>query len=242
MKKLFPLALFFLCITYFCPAQSRKKLKLKITPLTSEIYVHTSYKMLGGAPFPSNGLIVNTTDGVVLIDTGWGEKPTRQLLEWIEENLRQPVAYCIVTHSHDDRLGGIEVLRNRNIRVLSTRPTATKAVRAGFPSPEGILPADTTFKVGDTTIRTYYPGPGHTRENITVWFPQEKVLFGGCLVKSNQAKDLGNIADADLYQWPFAIRRLKAVFSDTEVVVPGHQSWNSTSALQHTLDLLDAHK
>ena len=222
--------------------QENRRLKVKITPLAEDVYVHTSFKMLGGAPFPSNGLIINTSEGVVLIDTGWGEKPTKEILVWIKTNLRKPVTYCIVTHSHDDRLGGIAVLRKRNIRVLSTRPTATKAIMAGFPSPEGILPADTTLKFGKTEIRTYFPGPGHSRENIAVWLPEKKVLFGGCLVKSRQASDLGNIADADLNYWPTAIRRLKAVFSDAEIVVPGHQSWESTSALQHTLDLLDAHK
>ena len=242
MKKLFPLTLFFFLITTICPAQNEKSLKVKITPLTSDIYVHTSYKMLGGVPFPSNGLIVNTSEGVVLIDTGWGDKPTKEILNWIRKNLKQPVVYCLLTHSHDDRLGGIRTMQKKNIRVLSTRPTATKAIKTGFPSPEGILPADTTFKIGNTRIRTYYPGPGHSHENITVWFPEEKVLFGGCLVKSTQATDLGNVADANLAQWPLAIRRLESMFSDMEYVIPGHQSWNSTHALQHTLDLLNAHK
>lgn len=242
MKKLLSTALVTLLLLTVCQAQNGRNLKIKVTPLAPGIYVHTSYAMLGGVPFPSNGLIVNTSEGVVLIDTGWGDKPTKEILSWVKKNLRQPVTHCLVTHAHDDRLGGIRTLQKKNIRVLSTRPTATNAIKMGFLSPEGILPADTTLKIGNTQIRTYYPGPGHSHENITVWFPAEKVLFGGCLVKSTEAKDLGNVADASLAQWPLAIRRLETLFSDVEFVVPGHQSWNSTHALQHTLDLLEKRK
>ncbi|MBK0401619.1 subclass B1 metallo-beta-lactamase [Adhaeribacter sp. BT258] len=219
-------------------SQNNNKLAIKVTPLTTGIYVHTSYKLLNGQPFPSNGLLVETTEGVVLIDTGWGEKPTKEILDWVKNNLRKPVVLCVVSHAHEDRLGGIKALQKQNIRVISTRLTAESAARNKHPQPAGILPADTTISVGGTNIRTFYPGPGHTEDNITVWFPDQKVLYGGCFVKSTHAKDLGNVADANLRAWPNSLNTVISEFPDPNFVIPGHQDWSNKMALQHTLNLL----
>jgi metallo-beta-lactamase class B len=241
--KNFLLLLFLISIAFLnAEAGNGSKTSTKVTKLTEGFYVHTSYKLLGGKPFPSNGLIVDTKDGVVLIDTGWGEKPTKEILVWVETNLHKKVKLCIVSHSHDDRLGGISVLKKRNIRVISSKLTASKIPNTTFLKPEGILLADTTFTIGNVQIQTFYPGPGHTEDNITVWFPGQKVLFGGCFVKSTEAKDLGNIADANLKEWPNSLQKVIAKFPEVAFLIPGHQSWESTASLQHTLDLLDQKK
>jgi metallo-beta-lactamase class B len=238
------LLLFFLFIIAFLNAEAGNdsKTNIKVTRLTDGFYVHTSYKLLGGKPFPSNGLIVDTQDGVVLIDTGWGKKPTKEILNWVEKNLHKKVVLCIVSHSHDDRMSGINELRKKNIRVISTKLTAEKTAESEFSKPEGILPADTTFTIGKIQIQTFYPGPGHTEDNITVWFPGQKVLFGGCFVKSTEAKDLGNIADANLIEWPNSLQKVIAKFPEVKYVIPGHQSWETTKSLQHTLELLNQKK
>jgi metallo-beta-lactamase class B len=105
--------------------------------------------------------------------------------------------------------------------------------------PEGVLPNDTTIVLGNTTLRVYYPGEGHTRDNVVVWFPGKKILFGGCFIKSLDAKGLGNIADANLDQWPNSVRTLDSIFSDARLVIPGHQSSGGKELLRHTLDLLE---
>jgi len=47
-------------------------------------------------------------------------------------------------------------------------------------------------------IRIYYPGGGHTADNIVLWFPSKKILFGGCMLKDSNSKSLGNLSDAKL--------------------------------------------
>lgn len=211
-----------------------------VTPVAPGVYVHTSYKLLDNAPFPSNGLIVDTDEGVFLVDTGWGEEPTRQILQWISDSLHKDVKLCIVTHSHDDRVGGIAVLKERGIRTISTPLTAEKAVAGGFMQPEGILPADTVLHIGSVAVETFYPGWGHTEDNIVVWLPQEEILFGGCLVKSTASQGLGYINDADLAHWSTSIRTVMKKFPDVQLVVPGHQEWSEgTAALEHTVQLLE---
>jgi metallo-beta-lactamase class B len=222
------------CILLFCSAgipcvwAQAKAPSPTVTPIAPGVYVHTSYKILDGAPFPSNGLIVDTDDGVFMVDTGWGELPTRQILQWIQDSLQKDVRLCIVTHSHDDRVGGIEVLKEKDIRTISTPLTAEKASAAGYIKPDGILPVDTVLHIGGVAVETFYPGWGHTEDNIVVWLPQERILFGGCF------------ADADLAKWSGNVRTVMSKFPEVELIVPGHQDWSEgTESLEHTLRLLE---
>lgn len=212
---------------------------VKVSPLTEDVFVHTTYQLWNNEPFPSNGLIINTSAGIVLVDTGWGVEATEQLLDWIHKNLHKPVILCIVSHYHEDRLGGVGVLKKENIRSISTKKTALKAESMKYVLPEGILPEDTTFTIGNTTIQTFYPGKGHTEDNIVVYIPEHGILFGGCLVKSVEAFGLGNIADAFLADWKKTIENVHTRFPDSKVIVPGHQQWSDQKALTHTVKLLD---
>ena len=66
------------------------------------------------------------------------------------------------------------------------------------------------------------------------------MLYGGCLIKSMEAKDLGFTGDANLTSWPEAVRRVSAKYPK-KTIVPGHGPVDLTSgAFQHTLDLLAA--
>lgn len=223
------------------PAQAVKP-KPTITRLTDQVYVHVTYGIYQNTAVPSNGLIINTGDGVVLVDTGWDTKDntdnTRQLLRWVADSLHQPVRLCIVTHAHDDKVGGIGALRQAGVRVISTPLTARKSVESGYDAPEGILPADTTFTLGQVPIRTYFPGQGHTADNIVVWLPNQRILHGGCLVKSVATFGIGNIADANLNEWSNSIRRVMSQFGQARIVVPGHEEVSDSRALAHTLQVL----
>lgn len=223
-------------------AQPAPKPNLLVTPLNKQVYVHTTYGVYQNSPVPSNGLIINTGEGVVLVDTGWDSDGntdnTRQLLQWVADSLRQRVRLCIVTHAHDDRVGGISALRKVGVRVISTPLTAQKSVKLGYDSPEGILPADTTFTVGEVPIRCYFPGEGHTNDNIVVWLPNQQMLHGGCFIKSIAAFGMGNIADANMQAWATSVRRVINLFGAAKIVVPGHEEWSDAQSLEHTLQLL----
>ncbi|MBC3788244.1 subclass B1 metallo-beta-lactamase [Spirosoma utsteinense] len=215
---------------------------ISVTPISDRVFVHITYGMYGGKPYPSNGLIIDTKDGVVLVDTGWDSDTstdnTRQVLQWVSTNLHKPVRLCIVTHAHDDRVAGISELRKAGVRVISTPATARKSVERGFQSPDAILPGDTTFSIGQESIRCFFPGEGHTSDNIVVWLPKHQVLFGGCLVKSVAVFGMGNLADANVNAWAGSIRKLMSQFGTARVVVPGHEDVSDAKALEHTLQLV----
>ena len=211
---------------------------VRVARIAPRVYVHTTYGEYQGTAVPANGLLVTTTAGTVLVDTGWNEAQTAQLVRYAADSLRQPVRLAIVTHAHTDRVAGTALLRARGIRVISTPLTARRAVALGYAAPEAAFRTDTTLRLGRTRLVLHYPGPGHAPDNIVVWLPQARVLFGGCLVKDAQATSLGNLDDADLAHWPVAVAEVARRYPNARVVVPGHYAWGGPEALTRTLGLL----
>ncbi|WP_052807346.1 subclass B1 metallo-beta-lactamase [Risungbinella massiliensis] len=213
-----------------------------LTKLNDKVWAHTSYNEWNGTPIPHNGLIVSTSKGVVLVDTAWDTiedyQKTEELLKMIKKHLKKKVVLALVTHAHDDSIGGIQALLNEGIDVRSTVLTAKLAVEYGYPPPNPTLDAHPVMKVGDTVIEAFYPGEGHSKDNITVWLPQYKILFGGCFIKALGAKDLGNLSDANVEQWDDSVQKVIEKYPNVKTVIPGHGDWGDKSLLFHTMDLI----
>ena len=84
----------------------------------------------------------------------------------------------------------------------------------------------------------FYPGAGHTADNVVAYFPAAGVLFGGCLVKSDTATTVGNVADADVDAWPQTVARVRARYPEVDRVVPGHGAVSGPAALTVTEALI----
>lgn len=229
------LSLFLLLPGYTLLAQEQQ---LKVTKIASKVYIHTTYKQLGDVVFPSHGLLVSTKEGAVLIDTGWGNEPTALLLNWIKTNLRQPVHSCVPTHYHDDKMGGMKAVQAEGIPVISSELTAMLASEHKLGTPDVTFRTDTSFTVGGQRFEVYYPGGGHTSDNLVVYLPKQKILFGGCLIKDLETNNLGNTADADMGNWANAVRNVQQRFPKAKTVIPSHGPWGDQTVLSHTLDLL----
>lgn len=88
----------------------------------------------------------------------------------------------------------------------------------------------------------YHPGAGHTRDNIVVYFPPAKVLFGGCLIRPGDASSLGNTADGDVANWASAVRNVASAFPEAEIIIPSHGAMGGRELLDHTIALAEAAK
>ena len=113
-------------------------------------------------------------------------------------------------------------MKERGIKAHSTALTAALAKKNGYEEPLGDLQTVTNLKFGNMKVETFYPGKGHTGDNIVVWLPQYNILAGGCLVKSADAKDLGNVADAYVNEWSTSIENVLKRYRNINLVVPGH--------------------
>jgi metallo-beta-lactamase class B len=82
----------------------------------------------------------------------------------------------------------------------------------------------------------------HCPFTIDHWFNKEKILYGGCFVKSTETQSLGNVADANVNQWPRSIKNVMQQFKKPAYVIPGHLDWKNNESLAHTLKLLQKDK
>ncbi len=214
---------------------------LQVEQLSPDVWMHTSWATLANDQrYPANGLIVRDGDALMLVDTAWGVEPTRALLDWIEDELRLPVRQVVSTHFHDDRIGGWPALAERDIPLLLA--PLTRALAAGEHIDATLGHALDGITVGTAVtvgpIEVFYPGPGHSPDNVVVWIPDAQMLAGGCAVKASSATALGNTADADLKRWPEAIRRIQQRYPQVRTVVPVHYAPGGPELLDHTLALL----
>jgi metallo-beta-lactamase class B len=211
---------------------------VEIEAIDARTFVHRSTDAHG---VPGNGLIAVTDEGLLLFDTGWTEAETEAVLRWGETTFRRRWLAAVITHDHADRDGGIAALFRRGILVEALDLTAAKLRQRGVRSVATLL----TARAGEIKDRrgfeAFYPGPGHAPDNIVIALPAHHLVFGGCLIKAADAKDLGFTGDADLASWPEAVRRVAKRYADEHTVVPGHGAVDTQEiAYQHTLDLLGA--
>lgn len=225
-------------ILFFTSALCGHSQGFKIAHLTSDYYIYTTWQDVNGKPFPANGMYVVTTAGIVFIDSPWDTTQAVPLLDSIEKRHHKKVIACIATHYHSDRTGSLNIFQRRGIKTYSSYMTYQLCKERNEPQAQYYFVSDTTFNFGDHRLQTFYPGQGHSADNILVWCTDEKILYGGCFIKSCEADDIGNVADANLVQWPQAITKVKERFPKPAFIIPGHQAWNCATALEHTVKLI----
>lgn len=211
---------------------------LKISHLSGDFYVFTTYKIFKGKPMSSNGMYMVTEIGVVMIDTPWDTTQFQPLLDSIEIKHKKKVVLCIATHSHEDRTGGLEFLKQKGIKTYTSMQTYKICKEDNAKTAEYYFQKDTIFKVGEYSFQTFYGGEGHTKDNIVIWFVKDQILYGGCAIKSIEATDLGYIGESNLNAWPLTLNRIKQKFPNPKFIITGHQDWININSLDHTLELL----
>jgi metallo-beta-lactamase class B len=217
--------------------QLTKKGKFQIQRVTDSVYLFTSYGEFNGRYYPANGLFALTDKGAVIVDGPWDPKDYQPLLDSIWLKHRQRVVICLATHFHGDRTGALAYYREKGIATYSTRQTDSLSKLHGMNRAEFLMAADTTFHLGGLKLETFYPGPGHAPDNIVVWFPEQKILYGGCLYKSVDDHDLGNLGDANVTAWPGSIRKVQQRFGKPAYMIVGHGNWHSLHADTHTIQM-----
>ncbi|MDN3651669.1 subclass B1 metallo-beta-lactamase [Thalassotalea ponticola] len=233
MRHIIFIALFIPLLVY---SSSERTEELKIIKLRDNTYQHISFKTVEPwGLIGASGLVVINGNDAHIIDTPWTTSGTRQLLQWITSK-GMVVRSAVVTHFHDDASGGIALLNDLNIPTYATSLTnELLQLNGNEMSTDVILGNPYELINGGASI--FYPGPGHTEDNIVVWLSNEKILFGGCFVKSLNNKSIGFTGDANINAWPESLQNVINRYPDVQIVVPGHGKIGDITLLTHTQSL-----
>ncbi|GHV17657.1 beta-lactamase [Bacteroidia bacterium] len=212
---------------------------VELIKLSEKAYVHVSASEIDGfGKVSSNGLILVSKDEAFLFDTPVTDSQTETLVKWIADSLKATVSTFVPNHWHEDCLGGLDYLHSKGVKSYANQMTVDLAKEHGKPVPQNGFADSLQLNLYGEDVHCYYLGGGHSTDNIVVWIPSEKILFGGCMAKDIHSKGLGNLSDAQPEEWTKTIQKVIEKFPEAKIVIPGHGGIGGKELLQHTKELL----
>lgn len=234
------LIFFFLFIPLFCTGQNKD---LDIQKVADGVYVYTAWADMGKwGRIGSNGMVVADDGKALLCDTPVDEKQTKELLSLLKDSLGLEVISFIPNHWHDDCVGGLDYLNKLGVETYAYQLTNDILKSKSLPVTKHSFTDSLNLRVGRKTIKCHFLGGGHAVDNIVIWLPDQKILFGGCMVKDYTATGLGNTVDAaPLPEWLSTIQTVEKKFQEARIVIPGHGKYGDMKLLRYTEELLKQH-
>ncbi len=215
---------------------------LQIHQVTKNTYSHISYLQTESfGNVPCNGMIVVDNNEAIIFDTPTKDSVSNQLISWLSDTLGYKIKAVVATHFHNDCLGGLNAFHQHNIPSYANALTLTLAARDSVAVPQNAIHDSLWINVGEKKIITRYFGKGHTHDNIVAYYPDDSVLFGGCLLKELDATK-GYLGDADTTAWSNTVRLVKQAYPQIQKVIPGHGEIGDASLLDYTIQLFEPKK
>ena len=212
---------------------------LIINKLSDHVYQHISY--LNTETFgrvACNGMIVVNGTEAVVFDTPATNETAEELIGYLTEKQHLKIKGVVATHFHADCVGGLEAFHQKKIPSYAENRTIAFLKGKESAQPQNGFANSLALKVGNKKVYAQFMGEGHTRDNVIGYFPEDKAMFGGCLIKEVGAGK-GNLEDANVKAWPATVREVKARYPGTKIVIPGHGKVGGTELLDFTVKLFE---
>lgn len=156
----------------------------------------------------SNAYLVNTSDGDVMVNTGFMDDANQQRnAALLKPHRSGPLRHIILTQSHADHFGGVPVFREAGTKIIggpgyvqasadmlglqayfgkrSRKLWGSTLQRGSAPKPAPDVKPDIlvdrtlTIEQGGRTFELISAPDGETVDNLIVWMPKEKIAFTG---------------------------------------------------------------
>lgn len=229
------ITLFFMNLCYLNNSYAQLNKKLLIEPLTGNFYVYTTYNTYQDSKVRANGVYLVTKKGVVLFDTPWDTTQFQPLLDSIQNRHNKKVIMAFATHWHSDKTAGLEYYKQLGIKTYTTQLTDELSKKNNAKRAQFLMSKDTSFVVDEYQFETYYPGEGHTKDNIVIWFPKEKILLGGCLIKGAKDENLGYLGDGNKIEYANTLLKVQRKFLNPRFIITTHSDWKNINSLKNSI-------
>jgi metallo-beta-lactamase class B len=213
---------------------------VSIYPLIGSVYVaedshyaKTNYAIYVGAT------------SVTVIGAGWSPDTAESLAQEIRKVTDKPIKDVILPDHDPEYTGGSAYWKRIGASITSTELTEvvlkrdwdktgefTRKYFSSYRRLPLVLPTKTyknEFTLENGAIHGFYLGPSHNEDDIFVYFPKEKVLYAGSILKEH----LGNLAFANLEEYPKTLAKLRQLGLHIDKIISGH--WSAV----HGPDLID---
>ena len=204
---------------------------ISIRQLAGPIYVVVDSHFVS-----TNSLFYIGPRTVTVIGATWTPETARLLAAQIKRVTDRPIGEVIDTSPDPEWSGGNSYWKSIGAKIVAIRQTSDLLERTwadtvetarrnhpGYPASPLTPPTEVhtgNFELQDGNIRVLYLGPSHTAGDVFVYFPKERVLDAGSILK----EELGNLAKADVAEYPKTLRRLQDLHLDIGTVIAGHWS------------------
>jgi len=211
--------------------------RLQLIPISENVLVHISYlETEKWGLVGCNGMIYKNDKEAFVFDTPTRDEDSKRLINWLQNEQKLKIAGVIVNHFHVDCLGGLQAFHDVNVKSYTNKLTLDLAAQDSVTLPNQPFENEEMIESGDLKIVNTFFGEAHTKDNIVSWLPKEKVIFGGCMVKSLKSGK-GNLADANVKEWANTIQKVKMAYPDAKIVIPGHGKFGGVDLLNYTIDM-----
>lgn len=165
----------------------------------------------------SNCGMIQTTEGVVLVDTTARPVDIQAYLGLAEVSAAD-ICLILLTHSHSDHTSGIPLF---DCPVLAHKLTRQRIAKRGTDRARKQMPTKVfedrrDLDVGGVKLEVIHAG-GHTPGSSVVWLPETRVLFVGDLIFEGRYPFLATAHVPNLME---ALRWIPSF--GAQVIVPGH--------------------
>ena len=214
---------------------------LSVKPLNGGVY------WTQGGAGGNTGIIVGK-DGVIVIDAKTTPASAKEVLAEIAKITPKPVTTVIITHSDADHVNGLAAFP-AGLTIIS-QENCKKEMEASAssrnPAPQDRLPTKTVANKESVTINgvklnLFHYAPAHTSGDLMVYLPEQKIVFTGDIIATNQPYTLIHAEkNGSSEGWIQTVKGLAALNAST--YVPGHGDLQTKAEVQQRLANVQARR
>ena len=169
---------------------------------------------------PGDVAVRVTGAGVILVDDKFADN-VPDIVRLVKSVTDEPIKYLVNSHFHTDHAGGNGEMLKRGVIILdqqALRDSYDKGKRYGA-SPELAFDDYGAIVLGNARVEMYHFGPGHTRGDTTIYFPDLRIIHMGDVV-------VEGMPHIDYTDGGTAVGMLNEIYSmlklDWDFGIPGH--------------------